>query len=431
MMDRWNHRGRRVLQLVFAAALCAGGGAAVAQSAPTEPTDFRFSGFGTIGLSHVDAPDGWAYKRETTQADNSGRMRADLDTRIGVQLNYAPAPQFELVTQVVATRRNAAAPTSDAIEWAFASWRPDADWTVRGGRVNSDIFLLSDYRNVGFGYPFVRPPVDFYALLPRSLDGVDIAREWKVGGVHWRAKVFGGRAITFADAASRLELQPAYGATVSRDADGLLLRASAVRLRVANEIATVQPLLEALTLISSLPVPDIAAQAADLRDRSGVKDANLTYLSLGTRYESRHWLASAEYVRVSGHPSITYSAGYASVGRRFGALTAFATVSRAQSANPALVTPAWGAALAPVVGPAFAQQAQFVANAATSSLNSVRMAQSTWSLGARYDLDARWALKFQWDQIRVHSNGAGYWGGSKGPDPANASVATVVVDFVF
>jgi hypothetical protein len=430
-MDRLKLSRVSCLVLPLVITLAASGDPALAQAAASEPAEFRVSGFGTVGISHVDGPAGWAYKRDITQPDSVSGTRADLDTRLGFQLNYSPVQQFELVTQVVAARRSAAALQSDSVEWAFAAWRPDADWTIRGGRVNADIFLLSDYRNVGFAYPFVRPPVEVYGLLPRSLDGFDVTRGWSTGGAQWRAKVFGGRAITFADAASRLELRPAYGATVTRDADGLLIRASAVRTTVASEIATVQPLLESLSQIAALPVPSVAAQAADLRDRSGVHGTRLTYLSLGSRYESRDWLASAEYVRVSGHPSVNYSAGYASVGRRFGSLTALATFSGVQSANPVLVSPAWGSALAPVLGPALAQQAQVLADTATTGLNTVRLSQRTWSVGARYDLDSRWALKFQWDQIRVNANGSGLWAGSKGVDPASARIATFVVDFVF
>jgi hypothetical protein len=142
-------RGVALILLVSVAALLAASGSALAQvaaSGVSEPSEIRLSGFGTLGIAHVDAPDGWAFKRDITQATSGSRTRADLDSRLGLQINYAPIQQFELVTQVVATRRSPAARQSDAIEWAFAAWRPDADWTLRGGRVNADIFLLSDYR---------------------------------------------------------------------------------------------------------------------------------------------------------------------------------------------------------------------------------------------------------------------------------------------
>lgn len=413
------------------AVLCACHGTAAGQTVVPEPSEFRFSGFGTLGVAHVDAPEGWAYKRDSTQADHAGRTRADLDTRLGLQLNYTPIRSFELVAQVVATKRNAAASGGDAVEWAFAAWRPDPDWTVRGGRVNLDAFLLSDYRNVGFAYPFVRPPVDFYAQLPTSVDGADVTRDWNIDGTQWRAKVFAGRAFTFADAASRLELQPSYGAMASREANGLLLRASAIRTRFNNEIFTAQPLLAALAPLTQLPLPEVSAQATELLGRLSVQGSSLTYLSLGTRYERHAWLASAEYTRVTGHPTVAYSSGYASLGRRFGALTAFSTLSRVRSENSAVTAPDWDGALAPVLGPALGQQAQFVADSAATAINRFRISQGTFSLGARYDLNARCALIFQWDRIRVDPNGSRLWGGDRGLNAAQSRVASLVVDFVF
>jgi hypothetical protein len=425
-----NHRLRDCFAPLFAA-LCACHGMASAQNVVPEPSEFRFSGFGTLGVAHVEAPGGWAYKRDSTQADHVAKTRVDLDTRLGLQLNYTPVHTLELVAQVVATRRSAAAPGGDTVEWAFAAWRPDPDWTVRGGRVNLDAFLLSDYRNVGFAYPFVRPPVDFYAQLPTSLDGADVTRDWNIDGAQWRVKVFAGRAFTFADAASRLELQPTYGAMASREADGLLIRASAIRTRFADQISTAQPLLAALAPLTQLPLPGVSAQATDIVGRLAIQDSSLTYLSLGTRYERREWLASAEYTRVTGHPTVAYSSGYASLGRRFGALTAFSTLSRVRSENSAVSAPEWGAAIAPVLGPALGQQAQFLADSAAMAINGFRISQSTWSVGGRYDLNARRALKFQWDHIRVEPNGSRLWGGDRGLNAAQARVASLVVDFVF
>lgn len=413
------------------AVLALGIGTAAAQPVTPAPSEFRISGFGTVGIAHIDGPDGWAFKRDGTQPDNRHATRADLDSRLGLQLNYAPMREFELVAQVVATRRTAAARSGDAIEWAFAAWRPDADWTVRGGRMNLDAFLLSDYRHVGFAYPFIRPPVDVYAQLPGSFDGIDVARSWNTAGGLWRAKVYAGRSATFSDASTRLSLEPSYGAVVSREADGLLLRASAARTRFNSGIGSVQQLLDALGPLAALPIPDVAAQAADFRSKLSLDDVNLNYISLGARYEAGLWLASSEYTRTSGQPLVAYSSAYASVGRRFGALTAVAAASRVKSSNPPAAAPNWGAALTPVLGPAGAAQAQFLADSAATVVNTFRVAQSTWSLGARYDLDARYAVKVQWDRIRVDANGGRLWGGDRTFGAADANVTSVAVDFVF
>ena len=400
-MNRYPQSACRVRRTVAAVVLALCAGVSQAQEADAWSGGLRVSGFGSIGLAHVDAPAGWAYKRGAAQADNRAGTRADLDTRLGLQLNNAPTRTLELLAQVVAARRGPAALDADTIEWAFLTWRPDPEWKLQAGRVNFDAFLLSDHRHVGIAYPFVRPPVDFHAQLPRSLDGADLARGWNVDGAHWRAKVFAGRAAAFADASARLDLSPSYGATVSREADGLLLRASAVRTRLEQDIDRLRPLLDALAPLAALPVPSVAEQAASLRSRLALSGVSLTYLALGARLERGPRLVSGEFTRVTGQPTVAHRSAYASIGRRFGALTVYALASRVEAINPAVTVPDSAGALAPLLGPAVASQAQGVADAAVGAVNAFRLAQGTTTFGLRHDLDARWALKPQWDRIRV------------------------------
>lgn len=424
-------RARRTVSALAAAVLGLCAGAAQAQEADAGSGGLRVSGFGSLGLAHVDAPAGWAYKRDTAQADNRGGTRADLDTRIGLQLNHAPTRTLELVAQVVMARRGPASPDADALEWAFLAWRPDPEWKLRAGRVNFDAFLLSDHRNVGIAYPFARPPVDFYAQLPRSLDGADLARGWNANGAYWHAKIVAGRTAAFADASARLDLSPSYGATVSREADGLLLRASAVHTRFEQDMDRLRPLLDALAPLAALPVPAVAEQAAALRSRLALSGVRPTYLSLGARLERGPWLASGEFTRVTGQPTVAYRSAYASIGRRFGALTVYALASRVEAINPAMTAPDWLGALAPVLGPAAAMQAQGVADAAAGAVNAGRVAQGTTTVGLRQDIDSRWGVKLQWDRIRVEADGARLWGGPPAGAAGRADVASVVVDFVF
>jgi hypothetical protein len=416
----------------IAVSLCLCFGASLAQDAHAWPGGLRVSGFGSLGLARVDAPLGWTYKRDTAQADNLAATRADVDTRLGLQLNYAPTRTLELVAQAVAARRGPAALDADALEWAFVAWRPDLDWKLRAGRVNFDAFLLSDHRNVGIAYPFARPPVDFYAQLPRSLDGFDLSREWRADGALWQGKVFAGRTYAFADGTARLDLSPSYGVTISRESEGLLLRASGVHTRFEQEIDRLRPLLDALDPLAALPVPDVAEQAAQLRARLALRDVSLTYLSLGARLERGPWLVSAEATRVSGQPTVAWRSSYVSVGRRFGALTAYALASRVDALTPAATAPDWASALTPVLGPAAAMQAQGVAFAAAGAVNAFRVAQGTTAVGLRYDVDARWALKLQWDHVRIKADAARLWTAPLGPVPASrADVGSVVLDFVF
>lgn len=400
-----------------------GSGGAAAQATETSGEGLRFSGFGTIGLVNVDAPKGWGFRRSTEQGSSSKETRVDVDSRLGLQVNYALNQQFELVGQVLAMRRRSDAADGDAIEWAFAAYRPTADLTLRAGRLNLDQYVMSDYRNVGFAYPYVRPPVEFYGSIPTNLNGMDVTQAWNTDDARWRFKGFFGRSK-----ASGLPLKDLFGFSVARESDGLMLRAGWTRARLAHNAAAITKLIDGLNQVQAVPVPSVAAEAAALRDDLDLAAKPATYATVGLSYEHSDWLMAAEATKVSlGNARAT--AEYASLGRRMGDFTLFGTVSGSQTSATLRPMPTWGATLAPLLGPALAQQAQMLGVAATTSANRTTR-QITYSLGARWDIHPRMALKLQWDHTKIRPSGGFLWSGATN-DPGSADVATVLLDFVF
>jgi hypothetical protein len=189
-----------------------------------------------------------------------------------------------------------------------------------------------------------------------------------------------------------------------------------------------QPLLDVLSLFNLLPVPDISAQASNFRSRLDLAGAPSIYWALGAQYERSNWLWSAEFTHVTGIS--VFSAGYATIGRRFGPLTVFGLVGGVGTAQSTVMAPDWETQLAPLLGPEVAQEAQLVSTFAAIALNSNSTKQRALSLGVRWDLTGRLALKAQWDHIRTDANGTALWGGST-LDAAHANVASVVLDFIF
>lgn len=391
----------------------------------------RLSGFGTLGVSEVRAPEGWGFRRELTQPGDDARWRGDVDTRLGVQLNYNASPALELVAQAIAKKRGDFAKASDALEWAYASYRPSAEWTLRAGRVNVDAFLMADYRNVGYGYLTARPSMELYARLPTKLDGGDVARSWIVGDAQWRAKLFAGRTsigdIAFSEA---FRLNGVLGGMVSREEGGWLLRASYARSRIHFDQSGTQGALAALDQLAGLPIPAVAQPAASLRQRVGANDIRSDYAELGLRYEGPAWQWSAEYVRVNAAPLTIDNIASMTLGRRLGDWTPFVGVGHARNSVAVLQSPVWQPLLAPVIGAVGAAQAQGLADEATRVLNGGRMEQSSWTLGARWDFHPQAALKLQWDRIRTPQGGSSLWTNAQGA-AGRARVATAVVDFIF
>jgi hypothetical protein len=430
-MKRFRLDMRALVAAAVAATLGLHADGSLAQASDVPGAGLRVSGFGSLGLMRADGPEGWRYRREIGQPGGRGSTRADTDSRLGLQLNYAPSARVEWVGQLLATRRSAYASPADIVEWAFVAYRPNADLTLRGGRLNIDQFLMSDYRNVGFAYLMARPPVEFYGSLPTSLDGVDIARAWDLADARWRAKVYFGRAQG-GDLAtdSRIPVRPVLGATVSREADGLLLRAALTRGSIADAAPALRPLFNGLQALSALPLPEVAAQAGALRRQLDANGTDFTYAALGLSYERHDWQWTAELTRVSGHPWLRMVAGYAGVGRRFGAVTLFGAAAGVRNGESTTVAPRWAAALAPVLGPAAAQQAQALADGAAFAANLSAARQRALSLGLRWDLQPQLALKLQLDRVRISARGGRLWANAT-LDGGRAQVVSAVLDFVF
>lgn len=376
-----------------------------------------------MGVVHSQAPQGWGFNRSVEQRPSERSTRADVDSRLGVQVNYAASSQIELVGQLLATRRSPDAPASDAIEWAFAAYRPTADLTIRVGRLNLDQFVMSDYRNVGFAYLYARPPVEYYGTVPSNLDGADVTRTWRFDDVRWRVKGFVGRSKTVG-----IRLTDAFGLAITRESDGLLLRAGWSRANLANNSDGLTPLLDGLDHIRALPMPSIAAEATALRAAIDLATKPVTYATLGMSYETGPWQTAVEITRITlGKSNI--KAGYASIGRRIGEVTVFGMVSGSGSGTVGVETPAWGVQLAPLIGSAAAQQAQ-VLGATVAYVASQSTRQTTYALGARWDIHPRLASKVQWDHVKIKANGGYLWSGATS-DPGSANIATVLLDFLF
>ena len=181
-------RARRALLAATVATIFSS--AATAQDANPSTSDLRVNGFGTLGLVDVLPHDDWGFRRDVTQsARHDDHLRADVDSRLGLQAAWRLDPRFELVGQVVLKPRAREAADDESLAWAFAAWRPAPEWEIRVGRTSPDLFMLADVRNVGFAYPWMRPSVEFYGWMPPStLDGADASRQWQWGDSRLRRR---------------------------------------------------------------------------------------------------------------------------------------------------------------------------------------------------------------------------------------------------
>src|SRR6204780_1654639 len=130
---------------------------------------FSFSGFGTVGETH--SSEGNAdFTNSIFQPNGAGHTRSwspEVDSLIGGQISARITPELSAVVQVIA-EQNYDGTFRPHVEWANIKYHFPPDFSVRIGRIELPTFLFSDTRKVGYTYPWVRPPVEVYSLLPIS-----------------------------------------------------------------------------------------------------------------------------------------------------------------------------------------------------------------------------------------------------------------------
>jgi hypothetical protein len=306
---------------------------------------------------------------------------------------------------------------------------PVPDLKLRAGRIGYDAFLMSDHRNLGYAYTWVRPPMEFYGWVPIfSVDGVDVAQDFGTDAGRWRIKAQAGRnriSIPVGNGTYAFSTDSIWSATLTREQGPWRLKAGWSQFRIGREAAPLAPLHEGLEQVAAAGIPGISDEAARLRGESSFEGVRYSYGTLGVAYDDGRWFAQAEYSRSRSTAAIAPESDmrYAALGRRIGAWSPFVMLASSHPTDDAQRSETdWSA----IGQAAFQQQAYF-------AINSTRIAQETYSAGVRWDVHANVALKAQWDRTEIHANGYGLWFRSLGSNGSERTVdlLTLSIDFVF
>jgi hypothetical protein len=395
------------------------------------------SGFGTLGGVY-NSSEKYGYTRDIGQETTPGRQRSwETDSLIGIQVAHTFNREWQVVGQVVA-RNQVESTLNNAVTRAFVSFRPTDNLHLRLGRMADATFLMSDYADVGYVYPWVRPPMESYAIIaPHFYDGADITYSLRDAAGVWRIKGLAGRIEAPVPQTVHgnymLKADDLWGLTLIREQGPLKLRIGYTSFHLKNPSVMADLLLPALDQVIANPLlnayyPAVTEEARALRAATdSLPGSRVGFASAGFVYDDGQWMLQAEISNLSSDTPVFPKGqqGYASVGYHFGDFLPFVMLSG--SRGPAAVRPvtSWGSLLGPAAG-------QLQAGTITS-LNSPRSAQSTVSLGMRWDFDARAALKLQWDHVRVRENGWGLWTKDAADTgaPGRANVMSATLDFVF
>jgi hypothetical protein len=155
-------------------------GQALPALAATSLEGISISGFLTAGTTYGDKqllPNTKAVTQDGTIENTPGFTS---DSRLGLQISAKVNQDISVTGQLLAKAREDNSNTK--ADWAFVSYRVSEPITIRAGKIKFPTFLISDYYEVGYAYPWIRPPQEVYSSNPiTTLNGVDVLAKIRFG----------------------------------------------------------------------------------------------------------------------------------------------------------------------------------------------------------------------------------------------------------
>ena len=358
--------------------------ASTANNVATEQPMFKLGGFGTLGLSHSSQGMG-DYVVDTATPKGTGLSNdwsATNNSRIAAHLNANFTSKVSALLQID-SEYHADGTYSPEVEWFSVKYAITPNFYMRAGRIALPTFMDSENWDVGYSYTWVTPPVDLYHQLSiPSSDGIDAM---------YRAEI-GDAVNTFKTIYGRNTLDRPNSVTTSREMWGIF---DTLEYGQATYHAGYQQRMSSTEyILTGMTGPWI--QNSDV--------------SVGANYDPGDWFVMSEWIQ--RRSTYLSSAMYVSAGYRINKFTPYLTHSQNSSGSFIQSSPPPSA----------------------YDLQLANRAQSTDSLGVRWDFMRNFDFKMQYDRVTLSDNSNGYLINV----PANVilygttfHVISAVVDFVF
>ncbi|GLX78983.1 hypothetical protein tinsulaeT_23230 [Thalassotalea insulae] len=155
---------------------------------PTK-ADIKFSGFGSIiagkTLGTVDDPLNPGQKRdEILTADFYDVGQYTNDITFNAESIFALQATMDLSSKLKVTAQLVAKGVDDfepEFDWYYLTYRATDNLTLMAGRRNIPMYYFSEYSEVGYAYPWMRPPSNLYWWQVTQFNGVNASYSFDWG----------------------------------------------------------------------------------------------------------------------------------------------------------------------------------------------------------------------------------------------------------
>jgi hypothetical protein len=381
---------------------------------------FTVGGFGTAGLVHSseDRADFITSISKATGAGYTNQWSAAVDSLFGLQATGTFTNQLSAVVQVI-SEQNSDNTYTPHIEWANVKFQVTPDASIRVGRIVLPIFLLSDSRKVQYANPWVRPPVEFYTLVPvTNSDGIDASYKLRSGRFTQNfVGTYGTSKPHFTGGDADVRRQFSFSDTV--EFGPAVIRGTYQQAVLA--IDTLDSLTDAFRQFGPAGVA--------LADKYQVNGKVTKFGGVGAVIDPGDWFLMGEWGKAEYHSVLaTKTAWYLSGGYRLAEFTPYVTYADVKADGS---TSDRGLDISTL--PANLAGTAAGLNAALNGILGSTPVQHTISVGARWDFMRDTAFKLQYDRIEL---GIGSPGTLSNLQPSFrgggcVNLISISIDFVF
>jgi len=159
--------------------------AVIAALVSTSAQAIQFDGFMTAGATKIvdinKEDKGNVYIGGLGDRGITDDVTFERDTRFGLQISSDITENMSVVSQILG--RGDKGNFNAIIEWAYIDYKIHDVASIHVGKIKQPVYLVNDYVEVGYAYPWIRPPQEVYLLNNplNTVNGIELLLQFPVG----------------------------------------------------------------------------------------------------------------------------------------------------------------------------------------------------------------------------------------------------------
>ena len=351
----------------------------------TSAQAIQFDGFITAGAAiHDDTDNKNIYIGSLGDRGITEDLTFETDTRFGLQISSDVTEDMSVVAQLLGTGVDGN--FNAVIEWAYIDYEVNDVASIHVGKIKQPVYLVNDYVEVGYAYPWIRPPSEvYYQNNPlNTVNGIELLLQFPVGpGTLSFQPYLGSNRDDIPNAQGAFfEAENIYGLDIKYSGRGYTAHASNFRCEVKT--------------FGGFVIPDSAFGPLAV-DLNGTGDCDVT--AAGLNLDMANVVVYAEWTKRTTDGDLSRAFGdqdawYATFGYRFGKWLPHITYAVIDGEASTVGLSTGEGAIGPTTGPF----------AGMGVMNFPVAIQTSITAGLRYEVNDSAALKIEYQIVSVEDD---------------------------